>query len=70
MIQLTEVSKSFQEKRAVDRLSFSVGEGEVFGFPGPKGAGKTTAIRMMTGLLQPSEGQILINGMNISQYKK
>ncbi|WP_438498436.1 ABC transporter ATP-binding protein [Paenibacillus sp. IHBB 3054] len=70
MIQLTEVSKSFQEKRAVDRLSFSVGEGEVFGFLGPNGAGKTTTIRMMTGLLQPSEGQILINGMNISQHKK
>ncbi len=70
MIQLTEVSKSFQKKLAVDRLSFSVGEGEVFGFLGPNGAGKTTTLRMMTGLLQPTNGEILINGMNISLHKK
>ncbi|MRN54456.1 ABC transporter ATP-binding protein [Paenibacillus monticola] len=70
MIQLTEVSKSFQKKLAVDRLSFSVGKGEVFGFLGPNGAGKTTTLRMMTGLLQPTNGEILINGMNISLHKK
>ncbi|MBW4080522.1 ABC transporter ATP-binding protein [Paenibacillus sp. S150] len=70
MIQLMEVSKFFKEKRAVDRLSFTVDRGEVFGFLGPNGAGKTTAMRMMTGLLQPSDGEILINGMNILHHKK
>ncbi|MEK4328330.1 ABC transporter ATP-binding protein [Paenibacillus sp. FSL R7-0297] len=70
MIQLKEVSRLYQGRRAVDRLSFTVEQGEIFGFLGPNGAGKTTTIRMMTGLLTPSEGEILINGMNISQHKK
>lgn len=70
MIQLNDVSKCFGERRAVDRLSFSVEKGEIFGFLGPNGAGKTTTMRMMTGLMQPTEGEILINGMNISYHKK
>ncbi|WHY22346.1 ATP-binding cassette domain-containing protein [Paenibacillus sp. G2S3] len=45
-------------------------EGEVFGFLGPNGGGKTTTMRMMTGLLQSTSGEILINGMNISRHKK
>lgn len=70
LIQLTEVYKTYQEKVAVDRLSFSVRQGEIFGLLGPNGAGKTTTLRMITGLLQPSGGEILINGMNISWDKK
>ncbi|WNS45079.1 ABC transporter ATP-binding protein [Paenibacillus sp. MMS20-IR301] len=70
MIELKEVSKQYQDRCAVDRLSFTVQEGEIFGFLGPNGAGKTTTIRMMTGLLTPSEGEILINGINISRHKK
>lgn len=70
MIQLTEVSKYYQERCAVDRISFAVKKGEVFGFLGPNGAWKTTTMRMMTGLLQSTSGEILINGMNISRHKK
>ncbi|KTD86547.1 ABC transporter ATP-binding protein [Paenibacillus etheri] len=70
MIQLTEVSKYYQERCAVDRITFTVEKGEVFGFLGPNGAGKTTTMRMMTGLLQSTSGEILINGMNISRHKK
>ncbi|MNO35386.1 Fluoroquinolones export ATP-binding protein [compost metagenome] len=70
MIQLTEVSKYYQERCAVDRITFAVDKGEVFGFLGPNGAGKTTTMRMMTGLLQSTSGEIIINGMNISRHKK
>lgn len=70
MIQLTEVSKFYQERCAVDRITFAVEKGEVFGFLGPNGAGKTTTMRMMTGLLQSTSGEILVNGMNILCHKK
>jgi len=46
--------------RAVDNISFEVKKGEIFGFLGPNGAGKTTTIRMLTGVLQPTQGNILI----------
>lgn len=50
---------------AVDRISFTVQPGEVFGFLGANGAGKTTAIRMLTGLLSPTEGEATVAGYNI-----
>ncbi|OZQ69150.1 hypothetical protein CA600_04545 [Paenibacillus sp. VTT E-133280] len=49
----------------LERITFAVKKGEAFGFLGPKGAGKTTTMCMMTGLLQSTSGEILINGMNI-----
>ncbi|MBN1146360.1 MAG: ATP-binding cassette domain-containing protein [Anaerolineales bacterium] len=51
---------------AVDHISFTVKQGEIFGFLGPNGAGKTTTQRMLTTLLEPSSGQILINGHNLA----
>ncbi|WP_373455809.1 ATP-binding cassette domain-containing protein [Paenibacillus sp. VTT E-133291] len=51
-------------------MTFAVKKGEAFGFLGPKGVGKTTTMCMMTGLLQSTSGEILINGMNISHHKK
>lgn len=66
MIQVEEVSKRFgtgdSAVLAVDRLSFSVGPGEVFGLLGPNGAGKTTTIRMVLGLLKPDSGFAEIGG--------
>lgn len=71
MIDVKQVSKYYSNnKMAVDGLSFSVGEGELFGFLGPNGAGKTTTIRMMIGLLQPTEGEITINNLNVQRNKK
>jgi ABC-2 type transport system ATP-binding protein len=51
---------------AVDHLNLEVRKGIIFGFLGPNGAGKTTTIKMMAGILKPTEGQIIINGMDIA----
>jgi len=64
-ISATNISKSYRDLKAVDRLSFSVQKGEFFGFLGPNGAGKTTTIRMLTGVLKPDEGTIIINNHDV-----
>lgn len=62
MIQAQSLSKHFGDFKAVDQLSFEVMEGEIFGLLGPNGAGKTTTLRMLSGLLQPTQGESLIAG--------
>ena len=52
---------------AVNEVSFQVGKGEILGFLGPNGAGKTTTMRMITGYLAPDQGEILINGIKVSE---
>jgi ABC-2 type transport system ATP-binding protein len=64
MINVENLVKKFAELTAVDNISFTVDEGEIFGFLGPNGAGKTTTIRMLTTLIAPSSGKILINGID------
>ena len=66
VLQVQNVSKVIKGKTLVDNISFSVNQGEVFGFLGPNGAGKTTTIRMLVGLISPSSGEIKIGGYNIS----
>ena len=56
MIETNELSKEFDGHAAVDRLTMTVEEGEVFGFLGPNGAGKTTTVRMLTSLIAPTYG--------------
>lgn len=71
MIEVKNVSKIYKgTKAAVNDVSFSVKEGEIFGFLGPNGAGKTTTIRMMIGLLQTTDGQIWINNLNVHKDTK
>jgi ABC-2 type transport system ATP-binding protein len=65
VISALDLSKKFDELRAVDRVSFSVGEGELFGLLGPNGAGKTTTISMICGLLKPDEGAVQIGDFNL-----
>jgi ABC-2 type transport system ATP-binding protein len=65
MVALENIGKSFDGKWAVKGLDLQVNRGEVFGLLGPNAAGKTTTIKMMTGLLRPTEGKILINDYDI-----
>jgi ABC-2 type transport system ATP-binding protein len=67
MIKLIDLTKVYKGLRAVDSINLKVREGVVFGFLGPNGAGKTTTIKMMAGVLAPTEGQIVINGMDLAR---
>lgn len=67
MIKLINLTKMYRGFKAVDHLNLEVKKGIIFGFLGPNGAGKTTTIRMMAGVLRPTEGQIIINGMDIAK---
>lgn len=67
VLELKNVSKIIRKKRLVDNVSFSINEGEIFGFLGPNGAGKTTTIKMITGLISISEGEIFINGIDVKK---
>lgn len=64
VIRVKNLIKKFGDFTAVDNISFSVDKGEVFAFLGPNGAGKTTTIKMLTTLLHPTDGEILLNGHN------
>ena len=64
-IEVRDLTKRFGSFTAVDRVSFSVGRGEVFGFLGANGAGKSTVIRMLTGILLPSSGAGTVAGFDI-----
>ena len=55
---------------AVNGLNFHVSEGEIVGFIGPNGSGKSTTIKMMTGILTPTSGEVLIDGRNVTKYRK
>ena len=66
MIEIKNVSKTYNNNiKAIDNLNLKINDGEIVGFIGLNGAGKTTAIKMMTGILQPDIGTIKINGYDI-----
>ncbi|MBU0598568.1 ABC transporter ATP-binding protein [Patescibacteria group bacterium] len=65
IIEVKNLTKKFKDLTAVDGISFSVREGEVFGFLGPNGAGKTTTIKMLCTLLRPTSGQALVSGQDV-----
>jgi ABC-type multidrug transport system ATPase subunit len=67
MIECEMLTKRFGHFTAVDHVSFSVGKGSIFGFLGPNGSGKSTVIRMLCGLLQPSEGSARIAGFDVTE---
>ncbi len=66
-IEVSELCRSFGTFKAVDRVSFEVAEGEIFGYLGANGAGKSTTIRMLCGLLSPTSGDAIVAGHRISR---
>src|ERR1035438_7230273 len=65
MLEARSLTKYYQHTAAVRQVSFTVRPGEILGFLGPNGAGKTTTVRMLTGLIEPSEGRIFYNGRTV-----
>ena len=70
MIELKNVTKKYGKVTAVDNINFSVKEGEIVGLLGPNGAGKSTTMNMMTGFIEQTEGEIMINGFDINKKPK
>ncbi len=66
-IRIEGLTREFGSETAVDGLTMSIREGEIFGLVGPDGAGKTTTMRMLTGILEPTSGDAWVNGMSIRE---
>ena len=64
-VEVDSLTKSFAGVTAVDRISFSVGEGEIFGLVGPDGAGKTTTMRMLAGVMRSTSGAVRVDGVDV-----
>ena len=65
MIEVKNLTKKYGKHIAVDNISFKVETGQIYGFLGPNGAGKSTTMNMITGCLAPTEGRVLIDGIDI-----
>ena len=70
MIEVKNITKKYGSFTAVDNISFKIEEGEIIGLLGPNGAGKSTTMNMITGFIEPTEGEILVEGYDISKRPK
>lgn len=70
MIQVKNITKKYGSFVAVKNLNFEIKHGEVIGLLGPNGAGKSTTMNMLTGFIEPTEGNITINGYDIVKKAK
>jgi len=70
MIEIKGVSKKFKDKTIIHNLDLSIKKGEFYALIGPNGAGKSTLIKLLSGLLQPTKGEILLDGINIVDNPK
>ena len=68
-LEIINLEKTYKDKKAVNNISFKVNQNEIIGILGPNGCGKTTTIGMILGLLKPSKGKILINGIEIEKKR-
>ena len=68
-LEIIDLSKTYDTKEAVRDISFKVNENEIIGILGPNGCGKTTTIGMILGLLKPTKGKVLINGIEIEKQR-
>ncbi|WP_315819698.1 ATP-binding cassette domain-containing protein [Paraflavitalea speifideaquila] len=66
-IEVTQLTKTYGEQKAVDNISFKVGKGEIVGFLGPNGAGKSTTMKIITGYLQPDTGTTIVCGIDVQK---
>ena len=69
LVSVNNLSKNFSRFEAVKEISFSINESEILGLLGPNGCGKTTTIGMMLGLLKPTSGEVIINGLNVEKNR-
>ena len=67
MLKITGLTKKYSDKVAVDNLSLHIRPGEIYGFIGHNGAGKTTTIKSCAGILQFDQGEILIDGLSVTE---
>jgi ABC-2 type transport system ATP-binding protein len=65
MLEVRDLTKRYSGIPVVDRVSFRIAPGEILGYLGPNGAGKSTTVKMLTGIIEPSEGRILFHGRNV-----
>ncbi|WP_395940841.1 ABC transporter ATP-binding protein [Bacillus sp. FJAT-22090] len=70
MLEINKVSKKVRNRILLNNISFSIDTGDICGFVGPNGSGKTTLIRALTGLINPTKGEIFVNGVNVQTNKR
>ena len=67
IIQAKNLTRRFADLTAVDHLNLEIAEGEIFGLVGPDGAGKTTTLRLLCGLMDPTEGSVVVAGHEVAK---
>lgn len=69
MIEINNITKKYNRVKVLDNLTFSIRQGEIFGLLGPNGAGKTTTLRIMSSLIKPDHGEVIIHGCPLTDRK-
>ena len=68
MIEIRELTKMYGKQYALNHLSLTIPEGQIFGFLGHNGAGKSTTIKCLTSIIEPTSGQVLVDGLNLAEH--